>query len=400
MGSYLISVSLCTGCYRHIRISENAPLFALHEAIMKAYDFDDDHMHAFFLDDRYWSRSREYCSDRNGYWSKKNNKYTLKKLGLKQGDKFKYLFDFGDEWRFQCRVLRRVDEETAIPCIVKSVGESPEQYPDEDEFFDDEYDEDEEYEEELEKWKSTLPQVLPEKEIQKLYSEIPVPKETVDKLRCYCTAVARVYGVAPVALPYELFCKYEEPLKLEDYLACVEVFRHEELCFAVLGSESLYQLEAPSAPAEREIIYEFLLLEGPGMYYYVTDLRGTKPMFPIGREELLSYAEETSVPETPQAQAMLKFMRKKLGDEDVATRVTFLLTCMVAAECQISDAMEVMNEVGLVPTPKTLQEFFRLYQELNNHTRKFANCGFTPCELFPQGKQKEGKKDEDQLSLF
>lgn len=406
MGSYVISVSLCTGCYRHIRISENAPLFMLHETILKAFDFDDDHLHAFFLDDHYWSHNRAYFSDKEGYWSKKSKKYTLQKLGLKEGDKFKYLFDFGDEWRFQCRVLRREDEETVIPCIVRSVGESPEQYPDEDEDYDyfdfddedEDYDEDEEYEKELEAWKATLPQILSEKKLRRLYSELPVNKEAVAKLRRYCTAVARVYGVAPVTLAHELYCKYEEPLKLEDYLACVEVFRHEELCFAVLGSESLYQLEAPSAPADREIVYKFLLLEGPEMYYFITDLRAQKPMFPIQREELLDYAEDSSIPKTLQAQAMLHFLIKELRDKDSAEKLTFLLTCMAAAECHISNVMEVLEEIGIILKPETLRKFLDLYKELNNHTRKFANCGFTPSELFSNSKP--NKNHEDQISLF
>ena len=394
MGSYIISVSLCTGCYRHIRIKETATLRQLHKAILNAFEFDDDHLHAFFLDNRIWSHERAYFSEKIDIGGMLTKSCTLKKAGLKQGDKFKYLFDFGDEWVFQCRVLRRIEEATDIPCIVRSVGESPEQYPNEDEYFD------EEYEDELEEWKATLPQALPETELRKLYSQLPVKKETVDKLRRYCTAVARVYGVAPVTLAHELYCKYEGPLKLADYLACIEVFRHEEVCFAVLGKESLYQAEAPSSPAEREIIYEFLLLEGPRMYYHVTDLRVQKPMFPIERRELLDYAEETSIPKTLQAQAMLSFLSKELKDRDAAERLTFLLVCMVASECSVSNVMDVLSEVGLALTPEILQEFLKLYQELNNHTRKFANCGFTPCELFAKEKQEKGKKGEDQLLLF
>jgi len=55
MGSYVISVSLGTGCYRHIKISSSATLFRLHQAILNAFEFEDDHMHAFFMDNKRWS---------------------------------------------------------------------------------------------------------------------------------------------------------------------------------------------------------------------------------------------------------------------------------------------------------------------------------------------------------
>ena len=48
MKSYVISASLGAGCYRHIRIGDQETLDRLHELILDAFDFDDDHAHAFF----------------------------------------------------------------------------------------------------------------------------------------------------------------------------------------------------------------------------------------------------------------------------------------------------------------------------------------------------------------
>ena len=53
MGSYVISVSVGTGCYRHIQISQKASLFRLHEAILEAFEFEDDHAHAFLWTTEY-----------------------------------------------------------------------------------------------------------------------------------------------------------------------------------------------------------------------------------------------------------------------------------------------------------------------------------------------------------
>lgn len=398
MGSYVISVSLYTGCYRHIRIKENATLWQLHEVILSAFEFDDDHLHAFFLDNRIWSPERAYFSERTDIGDKLTKSCTLKKAGLKQGDTFKYLFDFGDEWVFQCRVLRRIEEVTDIPCIVRSVGEPPEQYPDTD-FYDDEEEEDDP--EAQAEWERTLPEIFSEKKLQKLYASLSVSKEIVDTLCRYCTAAARIYGIASVRLVYELYCKYEQPLPMEEYLACLEVLRHDGgICFSVLGEESLYRIAEPSVPEDRNIFYDFLLLSGPQLCYFIMDQRRTKPQYQPSREELLCFADDRTVPNTLQAQAMLHFLSKTLKKKSMAEKLTYLLICMISAEYPMDNVLGVLKEADVMFDIKTMKEFLRLYQELNNHTRKFANNGFTPCELSDKGKRDRRKNCKEQTSLF
>ena len=38
-------------------------------------------------------------------------------------------FDFGDEWRFQCRVMQELEEKTKYFRVIKAVGDPPAQYP-------------------------------------------------------------------------------------------------------------------------------------------------------------------------------------------------------------------------------------------------------------------------------
>lgn len=134
--SYVISVSLGTGCYRHIQIDGNKTLDELSRAILKAFHFDNDHLHAFFMDNKAWSQNPEAC-----YWldpddemmdvvNPSTEEVTLRQLALPVGHKFLYLFDFGDEWRFSCRVLKTLEEKTGRSKVLRSVGEAPEQYPD------------------------------------------------------------------------------------------------------------------------------------------------------------------------------------------------------------------------------------------------------------------------------
>ncbi len=60
---------------------------------------------------------------------------TLDSLGLKEGDRFGYWFDFGDDWWHQVNV-EAVEEKPArgkFPRVTKKVGQSPPQYADLDE---------------------------------------------------------------------------------------------------------------------------------------------------------------------------------------------------------------------------------------------------------------------------
>lgn len=128
--SYVISVSIETGCYRHIQIGASSTLVELHRAILDSIDFMDDHGHAFFMDNQAWS----YW---DSYWAFDMDEdeqqrctadYTLEEAGLCEGKKFKYLFDLGDEWMFQCRVLKELSGDTPEPVIVRSKGTALEQY--------------------------------------------------------------------------------------------------------------------------------------------------------------------------------------------------------------------------------------------------------------------------------
>jgi hypothetical protein len=141
--SYVISVSPYTGCYRHIRVSADITLDELHNIIQDVFAFNNDHLYAFFMDNKAWSHWDAYFSPHEGE-ERSAADYRLRDLALYKGQKFLYLFDFGDEWRFECRILRAVTEDTNDYRILRSKGEAPEQYPDyfgDDDEYDDEYDE-------------------------------------------------------------------------------------------------------------------------------------------------------------------------------------------------------------------------------------------------------------------
>jgi hypothetical protein len=123
--SLVLSVSAGAGCYRHIQISEDETLFRLHETILSTFDFFDDHMHAFFMNNRAWNSHEAYvCPGGDVDWARGfSDEAELSRFHLIPGDKFLYIFDFGDNWRFQIKVLRVVDEVIQTPVVRKSKGQ-------------------------------------------------------------------------------------------------------------------------------------------------------------------------------------------------------------------------------------------------------------------------------------
>jgi len=148
--SLVLSVSVGTGCYRHIQISENRTLESLSSAILSAFDFMDDHLHSFFMSNIAWDEDSEYPCYYNEMDDERaelfgesgfTNEVTLREFDMTKGDRFLYIFDYGDEWRFWVKVLRVIDEDTKVPVILKSKGEVV-QYPYDDE--EEDWDDDEE----------------------------------------------------------------------------------------------------------------------------------------------------------------------------------------------------------------------------------------------------------------
>jgi hypothetical protein len=133
--------------WRTIEMKGNQTLDKLHEAIFQAFDRFDTHLYSFYFGKKINDISQEYTVIEPGERSKKRNaaRARLDDLMLRQGRKFFYLFDFGDEWWHTIKLISIKDGEAGgkYPKIVERHGESPAQYPDYDE-EDGEYEEDDE----------------------------------------------------------------------------------------------------------------------------------------------------------------------------------------------------------------------------------------------------------------
>lgn len=116
--------------YRVIEISGNHTLDDLCGVILDAFDFDDEHMYEFCMDNSMYSQYG-YQSYPEG--RQPSTKIKIDKLKLVKGQKFSLHYDFGDDWMFTISVQRvAAASEKTVPCVVREKG-SIEQYPDWDE---------------------------------------------------------------------------------------------------------------------------------------------------------------------------------------------------------------------------------------------------------------------------
>ena len=127
-GTYVFKIALAEDLWRRIEISAGNTLLHLHDAIQTAYDFDDDHLYSFFMDGNAWSDERfssPYEDD--GPFV---DEVRIGELGLYVGRSILYLFDYGDEWRFQVELedIHKEGPKPRRPKIVDEKGEAPQQY--------------------------------------------------------------------------------------------------------------------------------------------------------------------------------------------------------------------------------------------------------------------------------
>lgn len=121
-GVYLFRVSLSPRLWRKIELASNHTLLDLHYAIQRAFQFDDDHLYSFFMDGIPWSDERFTSPfDNEGPHA---DKVKIGELELTNGQTFLYLFDYGDEWRFQVK-LESIQQDVPLskkPRMVEAKG--------------------------------------------------------------------------------------------------------------------------------------------------------------------------------------------------------------------------------------------------------------------------------------
>jgi hypothetical protein len=121
--------------YRDVAIRHTQSFRDLHEAILKAYEFDSKHKATFFRSNDHWQRGREISLE------KYDKEYKAEPLLMSDttigseirdpNQKFMYLYDFNKNWSFLVELINVSKEENArvsYPATVRVEGIAPSQY--------------------------------------------------------------------------------------------------------------------------------------------------------------------------------------------------------------------------------------------------------------------------------
>ena len=121
--------------YRDIAIRHKQNFQDLHQAILKAYEFDSKHAATFFRSNDNWQRGREISLE------KYNKPYKVEPLIMAEttigteifdpNQKFIYVYDFVRNWNFLVELINVSKEENPkldYPATVRVEGIAPSQY--------------------------------------------------------------------------------------------------------------------------------------------------------------------------------------------------------------------------------------------------------------------------------
>ena len=112
--------------WRKVQVSDSTSLAKMADLILDAFNFDHDHLYAFIFKGKPWDQGAiKFVHPRAD--GMKADKMSLGNLDLKPGQRFTFLYDFGDEWPFLIRVVS-LDPGSLPEPIITGRGKPPEQY--------------------------------------------------------------------------------------------------------------------------------------------------------------------------------------------------------------------------------------------------------------------------------
>jgi hypothetical protein len=119
---------------RVIEIPATHSLYDLHLYIQEIVEFDNDHAYLFFAGRSHTNKKILYSDGpATPYESGNYGNISLNEVYPMKGLKLYYIFDFGDNWVFEIKKMRkkkRALENIQYPRVIDSLGANPDQYRD------------------------------------------------------------------------------------------------------------------------------------------------------------------------------------------------------------------------------------------------------------------------------
>ena len=118
------------GVSARVAVAGHEHLTALHDAIQQAFNWENDHLYAFWPDGQFWGdAAAERVIPGAPDTDSKTADVPVDELRLKIGATIAYVFDYGDEWRVMLTLRERIEGGGPIPRVSERRGKAPDQYP-------------------------------------------------------------------------------------------------------------------------------------------------------------------------------------------------------------------------------------------------------------------------------
>lgn len=365
MSSYVISVANGSGVYRHIRISSIASLQVLSDAILSAYDLTDASAPAFLP-------VSEVEPGKPNKYSRNNTKTTtaMRRVMLIDSpfaDVGRMVFTTSvPAFTFNCRRIKTTDEEVAEPQVIRSSGS-------------------------LASGAYRLRRMLRElnerpEALEFLRATLEInlmPMQTRGLIVEYATAAVNLYGVVPLVFVHDLFKAQQQEISLAAFIIyCVLLHQGDEPILYIMGEDGHECGKESTGTMDNNYLVHYDVREAEA-FDAVRRQQADKPFYAPGAEELLRYADEDFVDQTPQYLEVRAFLVQLGMDpkhvESLLEEIVYEIRC---GNNGVNMLLEMLDEQGItLESLKQTNELLALFSDLINNTRMYDNCGHTPLEM-------------------
>ncbi len=126
-GTYILKVFL-DKAWRTIAIDSNKTMEVLANAILDAFDFDREHLYAFYIKDRFGNTIEINCQmSEDGPFA---DEFKIGDIPIEIGSFMKFVFDFSDYWKFNIHLqeIKKSDIKLNYAKVIEVYGKAPKQY--------------------------------------------------------------------------------------------------------------------------------------------------------------------------------------------------------------------------------------------------------------------------------
>ncbi len=357
MGSYIISVAWDSGVYRHLRIGQDATLLALHEAIVSAWKLGMVKQPSFSPQKQPKGKPPVKYSTNRTKTTLPMREIALKDTGFATGNTLVYRLA-SPQMQFNCRMIKVLEEDTSEPLVIRASGEII------GAGFD---------------WDSAGDIAA----LKGMMEIIALPEECWPAIIQYFCSAANLYGVVPMGLVHELYCRDEPQISRHAFsLLGLALSYAKNSRFSILDKRGrLLGKEDYNALSEDYVVDYSLLIDDA--FEQVRSAQQGKPWYLPAREELLRYDDDDYVEKSIYYNRLAShLLASGMPREDLED---FMLDISRDIRDMGADSdlfMDLLNDYGA--SPKNLKEankLLQLYADLNNNTRMHENCGHTPSEM-------------------